>query len=428
MNPRDFTRRLRTAVGVVALLVVAAASAQTVDDRPEVKADVVSHITDIVEHNAYVPGVDFGKWPKYLAEVKPKLDAANNDEDFAKAINEALSKFGTTHLGLLTPRRDDSFWTNSMVGIGVSVQRQDDGSLIVVRTVPDAPAARGGIVPGDSIVEVDGKKTEGTTAGIVGKEGTDVNLTIKHTDGKTEHFVLTRRAYSMARPEELTWLNDDTAKLSVYSFDYSYDADNVAHLMKQVDEKAKNLILDLRDNGGGAVINMDHLLGMLMPADKPLGVFVDRRQIAEYVKTGGKATDFVGLAKWAKRMEMPHPNRDVPVFHGNIIVLLNAFSGSASEISAAALHDQVNATVIGTKSAGAVLVSIVAGVSNGFGMQYPLSDFITVKGVRLEGNGVTPDVVAKEPRVKLPGDKDTVVDAAMQFLAQAKKTGGKTGG
>jgi len=410
---------LRGSIAILSFVLFAVAPAQTVDDKPEVKSAVLDQISGIIARRAYVPGVDFTKWPQFLAEAKPKIDAAKNDEEFVFAVNTALSKFGTTHLDLLSPRHDQMFMTGSLVGIGVTVQRADDGSLVVIRTIADAPAARGGIMPGDAITEVDGKKVNGTTSGIVGPEGTDVDITIKHRDARLEHFILTRRSYSSIRPAELQWIDKDTAKIAIYTFDNTYSSENVNELMMQA-SKAKNLILDLRDNGGGAVVNMEHLLGMLIPAEKPIGVFVDRSLVTRYTtQTKAKFGDMVALAKWSDKKEMPHPNRFVPLYHGNIVVLLNGSSGSASEISAAALRDQVNATIVGTKSAGAVLVSVVVPATNGFGFQYPLEDFLTVKGVRLEGNGIVPDVLATEPKIRLPGEKDDAVDKAMTVFAKA---------
>ncbi|AIE83609.1 S41 family peptidase [Fimbriimonas ginsengisoli] len=427
MNFRLLPRGLRAASGALALLFVASASAQTVDNKPEVKAQVIEKITGIIEKYAYVPGVDFAKWPQLLAEAKPKIDAAKDDTEFQRAVNEALAKFGTSHIVLATPKQSEVRRTGSTVGVGISTQLTDNGELLIVRTVPDAPAERAGLVPGDTITEADGKKVEGSIAGIIGKEGTDVVLTVRHADDKVEKYVLTRRPFSTVRPEELTWIDKDTAKISIYTFDFSYDRENVEDLMNKA-HKAKNLILDLRDNGGGAVINLQHMLGMLIPDAKPFGTFVGRSLVDRYVKEAkGKPDDLAGMAKWSDRKVKPFPNANVPVYKGNLAVLVNGFSGSAAEIAAAALRDEANATIVGTKSAGAVLVSMIVNASNGFMIQYPLSDYITAKGLRLEGTGVVPDVEAKDPRFHLPNAKDEVVDKAVALFAQSGK-GAKSSG
>lgn len=421
MNFHRLSRGFRAMTGALALmLVVAAAPAQTADLTPEVKSQVLERVADLVHKRAYVPGVDFNQWDKYIADVKPKLDAAKTDEEFQAGVNEALSKFGTSHIVLYTPRQADSRASGSTVGVGITTQVTEDG-LLVVRTVKDAPAQRGGIVPGDIITLVDGNKVEGIK-GIPGKEGTDVKLTVKHANGKTEDYVLTRRAFSTVRPEELTWPSKDTAKLNIYSFDTnSYSPGHVEELMQQA-SKAKNLIIDLRDNPGGAVVYMEHLLGMFIPDDKPIGTFVSRKLVNDYVdETKGDPKDLAKLAEWSKTKVRPTKNSKVPVYTGNLIVLVNAFSGSAAEIASAALRDDANATVIGTKSAGAVLVSIIVPATNDYMLQYPLSDYVTVKGLRLEGNGVVPDVPVTEPKYRLPNTPDDAVTKALAVFASGGK-------
>jgi len=421
MNLRQFSRPLRAASAALVLLLAVGASAQTVDDKPEVKSEVVQRMSDIITKRAYVPGVDFAQWTKFLEEVQPKIDAAKDDTEFQGALNLALSKFGFSHIVLTTPKQADLRRTGSTVGVGITTMPTEDLSgLVIVRTVKDAPAERAGLIPGDMIVAVDGNKVEGIK-GIPGKEGTDVKLTVKHESGKTEDYVLTRRPFSTVRPEELTWPDKDTAKLTIYTFDFTYDRQNVEKLMLEA-AKAKNLIIDLRDNGGGAVINLEHLLGMLIPDEKPIGTFVSRKLVTDYVaETQGDPKDLAAMAQWSKDKIKSRTNPRVPVYKGNLVVLVNGFSGSASEIAAAALKDEANATVVGTKSAGAVLVSVIVPVSNGFMLQYPLSDYVTIKGIRLEGNGVVPDVTADEPRFRLPSSKDDAVAKALGVFAQANK-------
>jgi carboxyl-terminal processing protease len=300
---------------------------------------------------------------------------------------------------------------------------------LIVRTVSGAPADKAGLVPGDIIVKVDGKPAEGSK-GIAGEEGTSVVLTVKKTDGRMQDYTLTRSKFSTKRPEELTEVDKNTAKLSIYTFDLSYDADNVETLMRRA-SKYKNLILDLRDNGGGAVVNLQHLLGLFLPEDKSIGTFVSRRLATDFVeKTGGSEKEVLKVAEWSRTSERwkdnpnvqvrPFKNNSVPRYKGHTAVLVNRFSGSASEMAAAALRDLAGAEVVGTKSAGAVLVSVIVPASNGFTLQYPISDYVTVKGLRIEGNGVVPTAEVEDPKIRLPNTKDPVVEKATALLAKTE--------
>lgn len=423
MNLRDVTRRLGTMAAAGALLLSASvAFGQVAEEKPiepKVKEEVVTRVTDLLTRAAYVPGVDFTKFSEFIAGEKEKIDEAKTDEDLTRAVNEALAKFGTSHIVLTTPRMAEMRVTQSTVGVGITTQPDTDGSLIVIRTVKGAPADLAGLIPGDRVVKVNGNPVDGIK-GIPGEEGTQVTLTVAHESGKSEDYTITRKAFSTKRPEELEWLDKDTAKLSIYTFDFSYDRKNVEKLMAEA-LRSRNLILDLRDNGGGAVVNLEHLLGMLLPPDKPIGTFVSRSLVKKYQEQTGDATaDPQKVAAWSDDKIMPHLNRSVSRYKGNLVVLVNRWSGSASEIAAAALRENLGAKVVGTKSAGAVLVSIIVPASNGFMLQYPLMDYITGKGLRLEGNGVAPDVEVADPKIRLPGARDEVLEKARNVVASMK--------
>lgn len=74
----------------------------------------------------------------------------------------------------------------------------------------------------------------------------------------------------------------------------------------------------------------------------------------------------------------------------------------------------IDAPVIGSKSAGAVLVSIMGPLPKGYMLQYPVTDFVTPKGLRLEGHGVEP--ILETPAVVKFGEKDTAIDKAVLLL------------
>lgn len=428
MNLSNASRSLRALAGATALmLLTAAAAAQESTIKSETKTEVLDRVNMLVTKSAFVPGIDFSKWTSFIDAEKEKLDGAKSDEEFQRVVNGALAKFGASHIVLTTPKAAEIRRTGQTVGVGITTQPTDEG-LTIVRTVKGAPADLAGLRPGDIITMVDGKTVEGIK-GIPGAEGTLVTLTIKRGEEKPKDYSIKREKFSTVRPEELNWVDKDTARLSVYTFDFTYDRDRVESLMKDA-QKARNLIVDLRDNGGGAVVNLEHLLGMLCPPDKPIGTFISKSLVKRYAEeTGEDEKDLAKVAAWSDQKIKPRLNRRVPRYKGNIAVLVNRWSGSASEIAAAALRDNAGATVVGTKSAGAVLVSVIVPASNGFMLQYPLSDYITVSGLRLEGNGVAPDLEIEDPKLRLPDAKDPVVEKAVQSLmaktSKPREVGGR---
>lgn len=408
--------RPRLVLLAAALFAVASSYGQTVDSNPSVKQQVLDQIAALLRTSAFVPGVDFSKWDTFIRDEKPAIDAAKDDDEFRTAVDAALNKFGASHVVLLTPRMSQVRRSGSNVGIGISTQIVPDG-LAVVRIVKNAPADKAGLVVGDTIIEYDGKPIP-SAPNLTGDEGSIMSIKVKHVNGKIDDYKLVRQKYSTLRPAELIWVDKNTAMLKIYSFEAGYDRDKIVADMREA-LKAKNLIVDLRYNGGGRVVNLQHLLAMLVPGDKPVGTFIQRSTVADYIEsTGGDASDLPAIADWSEKKLRPTQWGRLPLFKGKLVVLINKFTGSAAEIAAAGLRDVVGATIIGTKSAGAVLASVIDPVSNGFMLQYPMEDYVTIKGVRLEGAGVTPDIVADDVNLRTPGAADDAVTKAMACFAQ----------
>lgn len=426
--PVNAFNKWRTLVALLATFVVCAAQAQTSApaDSPtngpsyakvtaEEKQDILDKVNEVVEKHAFVPGVDFTKWPQFLSTERADIDKAQDDHEFALAVNAALHKFGFSHIVLITPESAQARLSQKSIGIGVLLQAEP-GGMRVLNVFPDSPAEEAGLVAGDLIIEGNGKKPESPVE-LLGEEGTTLSIKVKHENGKVQSYDLMRRKYSNVRPETLTWYNKDTAVLKINTFDVSYNRSNVEDLVKQAeDANAKNLILDLRSNPGGSILNLVHLMGLLLPPNTPLGTFITRTSVDRYVKEEkGKPTDLAAIARYSKSLVASKD--DIPYFKGHVAVLINGGSGSASEIAAAALRDDVDAPIVGTKSAGAVLVSIMNPMPDGFMLQFPITDFVTVNGVRLEGTGVTPVVDA--PAIVKYNEKDEAVEKAALLLERA---------
>lgn len=405
---KSFTRTL-TGIALALLALPVFAQEPTAITSSQ-KSEVLSRMTQLITRNAFVPGVDFSRWEKFVEEEKTEIDDAKDVDTFNTAVNKALRNFGFSHIVLMSPQATQARINRSVVGIGVTIQQEEAGFRVVM-TVPDAPAAGAGIVPGDLLVEADGKKLSQTTQ-ITGEEGTEVAIKVLKEDGTEKVVTVKRRKYSTVRPETLTWLGDDAAVLKINTFDLSYDRKLVEKHMEAA-AKAKYLVLDLRSNGGGAVVNMTHLLSLLLPTNTPIGTFVTRRTVERFVEdTKGDPNDVVSIAKWSEaKLKTTKPA--VAPFAGKIAVLVNEGSGSASEIAAAALKESVKAPLIGHQSAGAVLASIMVPLPEGFMLQYPITDYVTLGGTRLEGNGVKPDALVDTPRFN---EKDLGVDKALELL------------
>ena len=367
-----------------------------------IRADVLKQVTQIVKTRAFVPGVDLGRWDAILEADRAKLASAATDEEFVRAVNVDLRKIGTSHFTLLTPRQNTQMRTLKTVGLGVTVRPAKAG-LEIVTVVPTGPADKAKIKAGDILLRIDDKPA--TREALQGEEGKTVKVDLKGRKSQTLKF----ESYSVRRPITLTKVDENTALFRLPTFQTGYSRTEVEDLIGQA-TKYPNLIIDLRNNGGGAVVNMQHLMSLFIPAGSNVGTFVTKPLVnayAEGMKKPGVA-DPVVIANWSRytpawsaRQIRPSAREGGPLYKGNVVVLVNRGSASASEIFASAMHDTIGADIVGTKSAGAVLVALFQSVGNGFSLEFPTSDYVTVRNRRLEANPIVPSAEDPNPEAEV---------------------------
>lgn len=398
-------RRFALLLAGLALAAVSMAQPMTADQ----KKAVLDGIASVINERAFVPGVDFAKWPEFLAKRQEDLDKVDSVPAFTTVVNSALRDFGFSHIRLLSPRAEATRGRTSQIGLGASFRQTEEG-LRVQMVRENAPAAAAGLKPGEVITTVDGAPAKETSQ-VEGEEGRKLKLSVKSADGQSREIEVELRRFSTVREETLAWADDETAILRVFTFSAGYGRQRIEDLLTQA-SKAKRLVLDLRSNGGGAVNNLNHLLSLLLPGDTPYGTFVTKTAFEAAVKPG-ETIPLVQAAAAIPRKAATRA-RTVPHFAGRIAVLVNRGSASASEIAAAALKENAGAVVVGSRTAGAVLASTFRRLPEGFSIQYPVSDFVTIKGVRLEGNPIVPDAeVTARPA---EGEPDPAVAKAVELL------------
>lgn len=244
-------------------------------------------------------------------------------------------------------------------GIGILVEfNQDTGRLMVMSPLFDTPAARAGVRAGDAILAIDGRDTLGMTFRdavemIRGKPGETVQLTILHVGEQTPIDVDIRRAIipiesvlGDGRRKDGRWefqLEDDPRITYIRLINFG---ENTVTELSQVlqGRKTEALILDLRDNAGG----------LLEAAVGTCSVFLNEGSIVTIRGRDGevhRTFEARGAALLGDRIPL--------------IVLINHFSASASEIVAACLQDHGRATVIGQRTWGKGTVQNVIPIESG---------------------------------------------------------------
>ena len=294
--------------------------------------------------------------------------------------------------------------TGSFVGIGIyMIADEDNGRVIVYYPIPESPAEKAGIKPGDAIISVNGVEYtsddfEKIADYIKGEIGTKVKLVIER-DGKRLDFEITRQKIEV-NPISSKILKNNIGYINFPSF----DSDSSKRLKEKIDDLvskgAKSLILDLRNNGGGIVDESTKIADYFLDKGKTIMTTKDNKGKEETEKTKTKIT-----------YDMP------------LVVLTNENTASASEILTAALKDNERAKVIGTKTYGKGVIQAVLTLSDGSGIKITTAEYFTPKGTEINKKGISPDIEVKLPdTVKniyaVKENDDTQLNKAIEELSK----------
>ena len=231
-------------------------------------------------------------------------------------------------------------------GIGAIIWKPEkDGPVIINEPYEGSPAAQAGLRCGDEIYTIDGAPAAGLTATeasskMKGKPGTKVTFQVKRVyTGAMEEITITRRKIRLPNVEYAGILEDGKTGYVLLSGFTEGAAGEVRSAVKDLDSKGmKELVLDLRGNGGGVLQEAVEIVGLFVPK----GTLV--------VSSKGN-----GLVKDDEYRTFSEPiAADLP-----LVVMVDSGSASASEIVAGALQDCDRATIMGTRTFGKGLVQSV---------------------------------------------------------------------
>jgi carboxyl-terminal processing protease len=393
-------RALRTAL-LVALLVLAFVGAYAIvahlqgDTVPGLSGAVKAGLSPLQQE---VIG-DLQRY--YYRPVDPQSLARAGVKAEQKSINAMLKTLNDPYTEYLSPDETRLFTENTKgtySGVGAVLQKKD-GRLEVTSVIQGSPAAEAKIRPGDVIVSVDGKPTadeaiDVSISRIKGKPGTTVHLTIRRK-GVAGLIQLTLTRREIAFPLTRSRLIDDhgikVGYVQLYEFS-SGAADKVRQAVDSLTQQGATwFILDLRYNGGGLL-------------EEGVGV----------------ASDFLSGDRVVVTTSGLHSPKEVFRATGNpattrpMVVLVNHWTASASEIVTGALQDYHRATVIGTTTYGKGLVQNVLSLPGGASLKLTTAVYLTPNGANINHEGIHPSIVVSDnPKTK----RDEVLQRALRFIA-----------
>ncbi len=296
-------------------------------------------------------------------------------------------------------------------GIGITVQ-QKDGNLIITQVLAGGPAEAAGVRPEDTLVSVDGFALAGVStadagARIRGEVGTTATLVISRPGEAATQTIAVTRA-QLDSPVVVYSLDPTTrvAQIGVTGFTGVTTAQLDQALDRADADGATGIVLDFRGNGGGSVTAAQEMIGRFVPATQGPALY----------ETVGRQGD----SDQTSALPIIAPSDGV-VSSLPVVVLVDGGTASAAEIVAASLADYGRATVMGTETYGKGSVQRVHTFDDQSILRVTIAEWITPKGQRLNGLGVTIQVQV-EPGTTADG-QDYQLLAAGTYL----QSGGSSG-
>jgi carboxyl-terminal processing protease len=318
-----------------------------------------------------------------------------------KAIDGMLKSLNDPWTVYLDPKETkllEEQTTAEYSGIGAYLEKAKDGSLLVTGVFKGSPAQKAGMAAGDHIVSVDGVPAKGhgvdaNVAMIKGPEGTEVRLLVRKKGGDVQHLTLTRQQIDVpiVHRRMLTTSNGvkvGYVELSEFAVDAGADVRSAVDWTER--HGARWIVFDLRYNPGGLVNEAISVSSLFI--------------------RNGTVVSTEGL----------HSPKEVYPVSGKVattlpmVLLVNRYSASASEITAGALQDHERATLIGTRTFGKGLVQEILPMPQKAALKLTIAVYYTPDGRDINKRGIRPEVIVQD-KPKQKGDEQ--LKAALTYIA-----------
>jgi carboxyl-terminal processing protease len=391
----------------------------------QTQTEVFAQIWQTVNDNFYDPKLNGVDWKAVRKTYERQAVQARSREEFAVVVNQMLGELKTSHthyyipeepayyqvLGIFAPRSTEfqnslkPFFPKGKIeysGIGIAT-KDTDGKTFVRAVLDGSPAAKAGLQVGDQLLSADDRPFHPIQS-FAGKVGQKVNLRIQRSsasDSQRELAVtpklLDATTMFLDAQQASTKVIQQSGKRIGYMHIWSYAGDQY---QQQLEEdliygrlrNADGLILDLREGWGGAPLTA-------------LNIYSNQRDLnITSIPRNGK--QYTSYAQWNKP----------------VVMLVNEGSRSAKEILAFGFQRYQIGPVVGAKTAGAVVAGTPFLMKDGSLLYLAVANVYVNGNQRLEGKGVTPDVVVPFSLEYAQG-ADPQKEKAIAVLLEALKSG-----
>ncbi len=282
-------------------------------------------------------------------------------------------------------------------GIGVvMLQDKETQEITIGHVYEGSPAEEAGVQKGDMLYEVEGET-------VTGLELSDVASSIRDSEAETVHLTLYRSTEESYIDVEVTkstieipvvsseMKEDDVAYIAIYQFTAGTAEQFESAYQGLLEQGAKRLIVDVRDNPGGLLSGVVDTLNVFMP--EGLLVYTEDKS--------GNGDKYYSECK--DPISIP------------LVVLVNENSASASEIFAGAVKDEGIGTLVGTTTFGKGIVQSMFPVGDGSYLKLTTSSYYTPSGTNIHGKGITPDI---EVESEEDSDEDKQLEKAIEAVKE----------
>lgn len=307
------------------------------------------------------------------------------------------------------PKEEMEEYTEGALGhyCGIGIYMINDtkkNAIMVLAPIEGGPAEAAGLLPGDIITKVDGTAytgeqiNEASNKIKAGESGTTVKLEILR-DNKTLEIEVKREEVKVNHIKSEI-LENNIGYVKISTFDEGC-ADEFKSKIEELNQKGmKSLIIDLRNNGGGIVGEATDIADYLLPKGEDILITVDKN----------------GKEEITKSEHDPIVKDDVKV-----VVLVNEYTASASEILAGALKDYQRAKIIGENTYGKGVIQVLKQFTDGSGIKMTVNEYYTPKRNKINKEGIAPDIEVELPeeeqdKLSVEREKDTQLQKAIEEL------------
>lgn len=317
------------------------------------------------------------------------------------AISGMLAATGDKHTSYMNPtefEQANASMEGEYEGIGAWVDTTGD-YVQVISPMKGSPAEAAGLRANDIVIAVNGEDQTGIPGDLVlkkilGPAGEAVTLTIRRGEEKLDFTIV--RAKITVPVVDYRMLDNNIAYVALYSFNEQATAQLRAALKDLMAQNPAGLIFDLRDNGGGYLSTAIEVVSEFIP-----------KGVVMYEEYGDGTRDAYSAQRGGRATEIP------------LVVLVNAGTASASEITAGAIQDLGRGKLVGVKTYGKGSVQnwIPLKTEKG-GVRITIARWLTPKGTQISDVGLTPDLIVEMTAEDYAAGRDPQLDAAVRLLLQ----------